>query len=47
VGGGSPGGGVRGVVRCGGGKPFWGPSIGKGHCWTDNDFHRHCNRHWD
>jgi hypothetical protein len=28
------------------GKPFWGPSISKGHCWTDNSFHRHCNKHW-
>ena len=25
------------------GKPFWGPSISKGHCWTDSNFHRHCN----
>ena len=28
------------------GKPFWGPSISRGHCWTDNSFHRHCNKHW-
>jgi hypothetical protein len=37
---------VGGVVGAVWGKPFWGPSIGKGHCWTDNSFHRHCNRHW-
>ncbi len=35
-------GGVIGAVW---GKPFWGPSIGRSHCWTDNSFHRHCN-HW-
>ena len=22
------------------------PSVGKGECWTDNDFHRHCKKHW-
>ena len=36
-------GGVIGAVY---GKPFWGPSISRGHCWTDNSFHRHCSRHW-
>jgi osmotically inducible lipoprotein OsmB len=36
-------GGVVGAVY---GKPFWGPSISRGHCWTDNGFHRHCNKHW-
>jgi len=36
-------GGVVGAVY---GKPFWGPSISRGHCWTDNSFHRHCSRHW-
>jgi hypothetical protein len=25
------------------GKPFWGPPIGRGACWVDNDFHRHCS----
>jgi uncharacterized protein YcfJ len=35
-------GGVIGAVW---GKPFWGPSISRSHCWTDNSFHRHCN-HW-
>jgi len=30
-------GGVVGAVY---GKPFWGPSISRGHCWTDNSFHR-------
>jgi hypothetical protein len=35
-------GGVVGAVY---GKPFWGPSISRGHCWTDNSFHRHCS-HW-
>ena len=28
------------------GKPFWGPSISRGHCYVDNSFHRHCNKHW-
>jgi hypothetical protein len=27
------------------GKPFWGPSISRGHCYVDNSFHRHC-KHW-
>jgi hypothetical protein len=43
---GPPGAVVGGVVGAVWGKPFWGPSISKGHCWTDNSFHRHCNRHW-
>ena len=43
---GPPGAVVGGVVGAVWGRPFWGPSIGKGHCWTDNSFHRHCNRHW-
>ena len=28
------------------GRPFWGPSISRSHCWVDNSFHRHCDRHW-
>jgi osmotically inducible lipoprotein OsmB len=28
------------------GRPFWGPSIGRGHCWTDDHLHRHCRSHW-
>ena len=28
------------------GKSFWGPSISRGHCWVDNSFHRHCDKHW-
>ena len=36
---GPPGAVVGGVV----GKPFWGPSISKSHCWTDSDFRRHCS----
>ena len=28
------------------GRPFWGPSISRGHCWVDNSFHRHCDKHW-
>jgi len=28
------------------GQPFWGPPIGRGACWTDNYFRRHCRRHW-
>jgi hypothetical protein len=43
---GPPGAVVGGVVGAVWGKPFWGPSISKGHCWTDDSFHRHCNRHW-
>jgi len=43
---GPPGAVVGGVVGAVWGKPFWGPSISKGHCWTDNSFHRHCNKHW-
>jgi hypothetical protein len=43
---GPPGAVVGGVVGAVWGKPFWGPSISKGHCWTDNSFHRHCDRHW-
>jgi osmotically inducible lipoprotein OsmB len=27
------------------GKPFWGPSVGRAHCWTDDQFHRHCRSH--
>jgi len=41
---GPPGAVVGGVIGAVWGKPFWGPSIGKGHCWTDSDFHRHCRR---
>ena len=44
---GPPGAVVGGVIGAVWGKPFWGPSISKGHCWTDNNFHRHCNKHWD
>ena len=43
---GPPGAVVGGVVGAVWGKPFWGPSISKGHCWTDNSFHRHCDKHW-
>jgi hypothetical protein len=39
---GPPGAVVGGVVGAVWGKPFWGPSISRGHCWTDNSFHRHC-----
>jgi osmotically inducible lipoprotein OsmB len=28
------------------GRPFWGPSIGRGHCWTDDHLRRHCRSHW-
>ena len=41
---GPPGAVVGGVVGAVWGKPFWGPSISRGHCWTDNNFHRHCGR---
>ncbi len=43
---GPPGAVVGGVIGAVWGKPFWGPSISRGHCWTDNNFHRHCSRHW-
>jgi hypothetical protein len=42
---GPPGAVVGGVVGAVWGKPFWGPSISRDHCWTDNSFHRHCHRH--
>jgi hypothetical protein len=42
---GPPGAVVGGVVGAVWGKPFWGPSISRGGCWTDNNFHRHCHRH--
>jgi len=42
---GPPGAVVGGVVGAVWGKPFWGPSVSKDHCWTDSDFHRHC-KHW-
>ncbi|MGC1237134.1 MAG: hypothetical protein WA838_21035 [Xanthobacteraceae bacterium] len=43
-----PGAVVGVVVGAVWGKPFWGPSISKGHCWTDSNFHRHCShvRNW-
>jgi hypothetical protein len=44
---GPPGAVIGGVVGAVWGKPFWGPSISKGHCWTDSDFRRHCSKHWD
>jgi osmotically inducible lipoprotein OsmB len=28
------------------GKPFWGPQVGRGACWTDDHFHRHCRSRW-
>jgi hypothetical protein len=42
---GPPGAVIGGVVGAVWGKPFWGPSISRGHCWIDNDLRRHC-RHW-
>lgn len=36
-------GGIIGAVY---GKPFWGPSISRAHCWTDNSFRRHCRKRW-
>jgi hypothetical protein len=44
---GPPGAVVGGVIGAVWGKPFWGPSISRGHCWTDNNFHRHCDRRWN
>jgi hypothetical protein len=26
------------------GRPFWGPPMARGACWTDNYFRRHCRR---
>jgi hypothetical protein len=43
---GPPGAVVGGVIGAVFGRPFWGPPIGRGACWTDNRFHRHCRRHW-
>jgi hypothetical protein len=45
---GPPGAVVGGVVGAVWGKPFWGPSISKSHCWIDSDLRRHCNdtKHW-
>jgi len=43
---GPPGAVIGGVIGAVWGKPFWGPPIGKGECWTDSDFHRHCKKHW-
>src|SRR6478736_7822793 len=40
---GPPGAIVGGVVGAVWGKPFWGPSISRAHCWTDSDFRRHCS----
>jgi osmotically inducible lipoprotein OsmB len=28
------------------GRPFWGPPMARGACWTDNYFRRHCRHHW-
>jgi osmotically inducible lipoprotein OsmB len=28
------------------GKPFWGPPVSRGQCWTDDHFQRHCRPHW-
>ena len=28
------------------GKPFWGPPVGRGACWTDDHFHRRCRSRW-
>jgi hypothetical protein len=44
---GPPGAVIGGVVGAVWGKPFWGPSISRGHCWIDSDLHRHCRRQWD
>jgi osmotically inducible lipoprotein OsmB len=27
------------------GRPFWGPPISRGACWTDDYFRRHCRTH--
>jgi len=45
---GPPGAVVGGVVGAVWGRPFWGPSISRSHCWTDSDFRRHCShaRNW-
>jgi hypothetical protein len=43
---GPPGALVGGVIGGVFGQPFWGPSVGRGECWTDDHFHRHCRHHW-
>ena len=43
---GPPGAVIGGVVGAVWGRPFWGPSISRSHCWIDNSFRRHCYRHW-
>ena len=42
---GPPGAVVGGVIGGVFGRPFWGPPIGRGACWIDNNFRRHCRRH--
>jgi hypothetical protein len=41
---GPPGAVVGGVIGGVFGKPFWGPP-GRGACWIDDHFHRHCRSH--
>jgi len=28
------------------GRPFWGPPVGRGACWIDDHFRRHCRAHY-
>ncbi len=43
---GPPGALVGGVIGGVFGQPFWGPPVGRGECWTDDHFHRHCRHYW-
>jgi len=43
---GPPGAVVGGVIGGVFGQPFWGPPVGRGECWTDDHFHRHCRHRW-
>jgi hypothetical protein len=43
---GPPGALVGGVIGGVFGRPFWGPSVSRGRCWTDDHFQRHCRHHW-
>jgi hypothetical protein len=40
---GPPGAVIGGVIGGVFGKPFWGPPVGRGACWVDDHFHRHCH----
>ena len=43
---GPPGALVGGVIGGVFGRPFWGPAVSRGACWTDDHLQRHCRHHW-